>query len=406
MYREEPGRGVGSMMSAVLLRFPLAYQPPESRAVFARSSSKYHVPASLCALHHGLEDAQHVPRLGRLDGEVLVAAGLEGPPKGGVEGGVGLGLEVRDLGLAGDAVVADEDEAHRVRILAAKAGRGGRDAGLEAVLLGVEAALAEAAPGAAQPEARLVRLGAQGADADVDQLAVRVGQLGGDGVRVEQVGGAGALGQQAAMDGARHAEQHVGLVDEVGAQVEQRAAARGDAQRALPVGRRRGAVPVKVRVELDDAPDHVVGHEVLDDEEVRVPPPVLVHAHKAPALPGQGHELLGLGGRGHKRLLGEDVLARLERRLGERKVRVGRRRHHHHVHLAVCEQLLGVGVVPGRGVVLRRRVAVPGGSLHDAVKLELRRRRDEGDVEDLGRHASLPFAVSSGASGAELGTHP
>jgi len=190
----------------------------------------------------------------------------------------------------------------------------------------------------------------------------------------------------------------------VGAQVEYGAAARGDAQLALPVGGGGGTVSVKMGVELNDAAEDIVLDEVLDGQKVRVPPAVLVDADEALVLFGDGNELVGLGGGGNEWLLRQDVLAGLEHGLCEFEMVVGRGRDDDDFNVRVCQELLDVCVVLGLGVVVRRRVAVFGAALDNAVELELRRRGDEGDVEDFGGHAAM--ALASSVSGAGVQTHP
>lgn len=224
---------------------------------------------------------------------------------------------------------------------------------------------------------------------DVDELAVRVGELGGDGVGKDKLSRAtiAALGQETAMHGLGHAKQHIGLVDEVGAEVVEDGAALGNAHGALPVGRGGGLVAVKVGVELENAAEGVVGEQVADEEEVGVPAAVLVDADEAVAGAGNGDELVGLGGGGDKGLLGEDVLAGFEGGLCEGKVLVGRGGDDDYVDVGVGDEVVGGGVVLGRGVVGGGRVAVLGVALDNGMELELGEDSDEGDVEDFGGEA-------------------
>lgn len=264
----------------------------------------------------------------------------------------------------------------------------GLAAGAQLVLLRIEVELAEAALCAANPVAQLVDLGAERADVDVDQQAAGVRQLRGHGVGRLELGAALALVQQPAVDRLREAKQHVGLVDQVRAQVEQRAAATRDAQLALPVGRRVGAVAVKVRVELEHAAQGARFDQVLGQQEIGIPPPVLVHADELAALLGNVGQLLGLGRRRHKGLLRQDVLAGLEGLLRQVEVVVGRRGDDDDVDVGVGNQVVGRGVVLEIGIVGRRGVAGLGRALDDGVQLEAGRCDDEGDVEDFGREAA------------------
>lgn len=80
---------------------------------------------------------------------------------------------------------------------------------LELGLLGVEVGLAEAALGAADPEARLLRLDAHDADADVRNHAVAVKQLRRDAVRVVL-----GLGADGAIAGVDELAEHAGRLAE------------------------------------------------------------------------------------------------------------------------------------------------------------------------------------------------
>lgn len=142
--------------------------------------------------------------------------------------------------------------------------------------------LFEAALCAADPVAQLVDLCAECADVYVDEQAVRVCQLRDDGVRGLELGAALALVEQAAVDGLRKAKEHVSLVDEVCSQIKQRAAALGDAQLALPVGRGVSAVAIEVGVELEDTTEGARLNKVLGQQKVSVPAAVLVHADELP----------------------------------------------------------------------------------------------------------------------------
>lgn len=350
-----------------------------------RRLCKNSILARLGTLQHTLDDSQHIAGLLSLDGDVLRLSADQRVGELAVEGAVGLGLELRDrhlAGLAGGLVHGGQGAVGGA--LDAVAGIGGLSAGAQLVLLGVEVELAEAALCAADPVAQLADLCAEGADVDVDQQAVVVEELRGDGVGRLELGAALALVEQAAAHGAGEAEQHVGLVDQVGAEVEERAAAAGDAQLALPVGGRVGAVAVEVGVELDDAAQLALLDQVLGQQEVGVPPAVLVHADELARLRGDVGELLGLSGRGHKRLLRQHVLAGLERLLGEVEVVVGRRRDDDDVDVRVGDEGVGAGVVLEGGIVGGRGVVGLGRALDDGVQLEAWGCDDEGDVEDLG----------------------
>lgn len=349
---------------------------------------KHSILASLCALQHTLNDPQHIAGLLRLDGNVLGLSAHQGIGKLAVKGTVRLRLEFRHRHLAGLAGgLVHGRQAAVVGALDSISGICGLSASAQLVLLRVEVELAEAALCAADPVAQLARLGAEGADADVDQQPGVVEELGGDGVGRLELGAALALVQQAAADGLGQAEEHVGLVDEVRAQVEEGAAAVGDAQLALPVGRRVGAVAVKVRVELDDAPELAVLDQVLGQQEIRVPAAVLVHADELARLVGNLGQLLGLGGGGHKGLLGEDVLAGLEGALGQVEVVVGRGGDDNDVDVWVGDEGGRVCVVLESWVVGGRGVVGLGGALDDGVEVEGGGCGDEGDVEDFGGEA-------------------
>lgn len=350
-----------------------------------RHLSKNSVLASLGALQDTLNDPQHIAGLLRLDGNVLGLSAHQGIGELAVKGAVRLGLELGDRHLAGLAGgLVHGGQAAVGSALNSVSGVCGLSAGAQLVLLRVEVELAKAALCAADPVAQLGRLGAEGADVDVDQQAVVVEELRGDGVRGLELGAALALVQQAAADGLGQAEEHVGLVDEVRAQVEEGAAAVGDAQLALPVGGRVGAVAVKVGVELDDAAELALLDEVLGEQEIGVPAAVLVHADELARLGGDVGQLLGLGGRGHEGLLGEDVLAGLKRALGQVEVVVGRGGDDDDVNFGVGDEGERVCVVLEGRVVGRGGVVCLGGALDDGVQGEGGGCDDEGDVEDFG----------------------
>lgn len=247
--------------------------------------------------------------------------------------------------------------------------------------------LFEASLCAADPVAQLVDLCAEGADVDVDEQAVRVCQLSDDGVRGLELGAALALVEQAAVDGLGQAEERVGLVDEVGSQIKQRAAALGDTQLALPVSWGVGAVAVEVGVELEDTTEGARLDEVLGQQEISVPAAVLVHADELPSGLGNIGELLGLGGGGDEGLLGQDVLAGLEGLLGEVEVVVGRGGDDNDIDVGVGDEVVGGSVVLEVGVVGGGGVVGLWGALNDGVQLKAGGCGDEGDVEDFGGEA-------------------
>lgn len=141
------------------------------------------------------------------------------------------------------------------------------------------------------------------------------------------------------------------------AQVVDGAAALADFRRALPVGRLVGLVPVKVRLELDDAAQRALLDQLGGRSVVGVPPAVLVHAQHALLLAGQGDQLVRLGRGRHKGLLAEDVLAGLQGLAGEVKVcgRGGGEDDQVEVGVSneavICGVVLQVRVVGGSGVV-------------------------------------------------------
>lgn len=191
-----------------------------------RHLRKNSILASLGALQHTLNDPQHIAGLLRLDGNVLCLSAHQGIGKLAVKGAVRLGLELRHRHLASLASsLINGSQAAISSALKAVSGIGGLSAGAQLVLLRVEVELAEAALCAADPVAQLPRLGAEGADIDVDQQAGVVEELRGHGVGRLELGTALTLIQQAATNGSGKAKEHVGLVDEVRAQIEEGAAA-------------------------------------------------------------------------------------------------------------------------------------------------------------------------------------
>ena len=350
----------------------------------APCSCKSNILARLCALHHCLNDSQHISRLARLNRYIFFLPTSHSLGKLRVESRICLGLQIRRRHLTGLVTLVHDGQLHRLGLVLAEPLVAGLHARLELVLLPVERVLAEAALVAADPEPGLDGLGAENADAHIDNLGVRVEELDGDIVRVVKVGPGLALVEELGVDGLREAKEDVDLVEEVGAQVEEVAAALGDAGVGLPVGRPGRAIPVKVGVELEDAAERVLLDEVLDCQKVRVPAAVLVHADETPRALRHSDELVGLGGGGDKGLFGQDVLAGFEGGLCELKVVGGRGADDDNVDVRVGEEVLGAGVVLEVRVVGRGRVALLGAALDDAVEAELGRRGDEGDVEDFG----------------------
>ena len=254
----------------------------------------------------------------------------------------------------------------------------------------------EAALGAPNPEPGLLGLGAEDADADVHhQTCGLVVQLRVHGIRVVGVhAGAFPLVEKTTEDGAGRAEEVVRLVDQVRAEIEDGAAALGDAKRGFPGrGGEAGTVPVEVGLVLEDAAQlgSTLGRrdETLDELEVTVPATVLIHADETTSLPGRGNQLIRLRRRRDKRLLREYMLPRLERSQRQVEMCVWRRGDDDDVHFRVGEELVRRGpvlhvrrVVLGRGGGARDRAA-----LDDGVQAQGGGEFDEGDVEDFGGEA-------------------
>ena len=86
----------------------------------------------------------------------------------------------------------------------------------------------------------------------------------------------------------------------------------------------RHSLPLTPRTLQQEAPPTHLARlqQLLHRQEVRIPPPILVHGKHDALLQRDVVQLLALRGRNAHGLLDEDVLARGERLLGEGEVRV------------------------------------------------------------------------------------
>lgn len=139
-----------------------------------------------------------------------------------------------------------------------------------------------------------------------------------------------------------------------------------------------------MRVELDDAAQLALLDEMLGQQEISIPAAILIDTNEAARLGGDVGQLLGLGGGGHKRLLGEDVFAGLECALRQVEVVVGRGGDDDDVDFGIGDEGEGVGVVLEGWIVGGGGVVWLGRALDDGVQGEGGRCDDEGDVEDFG----------------------
>ena len=230
----------------------------------------------------------------------------------------------------------------------------------------------------------------QGADGGaVAKLGVVVfegeveGVVDGGGVALAAVGGGDAVGR---------AEEGEGLVDEVGAEVEEQAV--GGAGAFFPgVGAGDGAEAVEAGGDFDDAAEGGCGEELPKGEEVAVPAAVLEGAEEFAGLGGEVDEGADVGGGGGEGLVDDDVFAGFDGGGGEGEVGGVGGADDDEVDGGVGEGFFG-GAEDG-GV----RVGFGGGgagALDDGGELEAGDGGDEGAVEDFAGEA---VAEDRGADG-------
>ena len=147
----------------------------------------------------------------------------------------------------------------------------------------------------------------------------------------------------------RRPEQKQGLVDEVGAEVEQNSAAlRGVAAFAPDVGRHAGAEALEARLEADDVAERAVFDQAPHGEEVTVPAAIMESRHAAVVGAGLGEQRLGIARRDGQRLVDDDRETARERLAGERRVHAIGGRDDGEV--AAIPQVAGLGDHGGSGM--------------------------------------------------------
>jgi hypothetical protein len=165
------------------------------------------------------------------------------------------------------------------------------------------------------------------------------------------------------VDGLDRPEQQQRLVDQVAAEVEQRAAARGR-------GPRLGVEPLEPRLEPEDGAQCPPSDQRLDGAEVGVPAPVLVRRQGQPEPLRPLHRAPGGGRVEGEGLVADDRQAEVERAVGQLRVRgggsgdrdgLGAGRH----QILQRAEERGVRVLPGdeRATLLRRRHHAEEGAL-------------------------------------------
>jgi hypothetical protein len=102
------------------------------------------------------------------------------------------------------------------------------------------------------------------------------------------------------------------------------------------------AEAVEVRLVAVHRSEQAAAQDLAHGEEVVVPAAVMEHGQHLPARRGQARQLLALGGVDDEGLVHHHVLAREQRLLREREVRLVRRGDHHQVDLRRRQQRLRV----------------------------------------------------------------
>ena len=144
------------------------------------------------------------------------------------------------------------------------------------------------------------------------------------------------------VDVAGRAEQHQRLIDEVDHQVEEQALAALAGALDGPARLRRRPPALVARLEAVDGAERALAQQPLQRQDVGVPAAVLERDGEAAVAGGERLELARLGGGHRERLVDHDVAAGGERRRGDRRVRVVRRRHDDQVQRRRHrEQLIG-----------------------------------------------------------------
>ncbi|UCF22457.1 MAG: hypothetical protein JSV72_16155, partial [Ralstonia sp.] len=134
--------------------------------------------------------------------------------------------------------------------------------------------------------------------------------------------------------GGASASDVLGLVDEVRAEVIPDA---GALPRLLaPACAHLGAIAVEMRFDVHRLADGATGQRSAQGEEIAVPAAVLEHRQQPPRLPRHTRQVPRLRQRDGERLVDHHVLARTQRRLGQRRVLVIRRRDHDQIGLRMC----------------------------------------------------------------------
>ena len=129
------------------------------------------------------------------------------------------------------------------------------------------------------------------------------------------------------------AKQLDGLVDQVGAEVVEDAAAFGQGGGVPPVPEAFRPPPLKARLEGPDLPQRAVREELLERQEVGVPPAVLEHRELHAGVGRPGDEFFTVGRRGDEGLVHHHVEAVGDRRGGEVEVRQRRGAEDHEVQV-------------------------------------------------------------------------
>ena len=187
---------------------------------------------------------------------------------------------------------------------------------------------------------------------------------------------------------AHRPEELHGLVDEVAAQVEEKAAAFRRRRAFAPAVACLRAPALEARLEPVDASKLPGVQQLPHRQEVPVPAPVLERGHHQAPLGGRVDERASLLRVQRERLVDDDGQPRLERGQPEREMALVRRRDHGQIELgrSLPDLIRGPDDL-NSSVLPERLVAALFVTGHDHRQPEARRRRDERRVEDGAREA-------------------
>jgi hypothetical protein len=193
---------------------------------------------------------------------------------------------------------------------------------------------------------------------------------------------------QIGADGLRQAKQHQRLIDQMRAQI----LPDTSAALILPTGADPDAQPVKMAVEFDDIAKLPAFDQVLQSQEIGIPPSVVKNRQQRTALPCPFGNTPGFGQRRGKRLVDHDMLACLDGGEGLFSMEMIGRGQHNQCHRRIGQHL---GIVHAGGGSRIAGVHLVMSRSHDGAQVQTVGMRDQRGMKRLARQTE-PNQCSAG----------